>query len=153
MNDTVVIALSRFKGEAERVAKFLGADVRVYTPTIFVKIFPHTRRIVAIMSMGIVVRRIAPLVNNKWNDPAVVVVSPDLAYAIPVIGGHHGANDLAKELSAMGIHPVITTVYRGNRQGFRRSNCSAQSCVRSLTRTPHGGLIQQCSMWMFRFLP
>jgi cobalt-precorrin 5A hydrolase len=109
MNDTVVIALSRFLGEAERVAKFLGADVRVYTPTIFSKLFPDTRRIVAIMSMGIVVRRIAPLMNNKWNDPAVVVVSPDLAYAIPVIGGHHGANELAKELSALGIQPVITT--------------------------------------------
>jgi len=64
MNDTVVIALSRFLGEAEQVAKFLGADVRLYTPTIFSKLFPNTRRIVAIMSMGIVVRRIAPLMNK-----------------------------------------------------------------------------------------
>ena len=55
MNDTVVIALSRFKGEAEKVAKFLGASVRVYTPTIFVELFPDTRRIVTIMSMGIVI--------------------------------------------------------------------------------------------------
>jgi cobalt-precorrin 5A hydrolase len=61
------------------------------------------------MSMGIVVRRIAPLIHDKWNDPAVVVVSPDLSYAIPVLGGHHGANDLAKELSFLGILPVITT--------------------------------------------
>ncbi len=61
------------------------------------------------MSMGIVVRSIAPLLEDKWNDPAVVVVSPDLAYAIPLIGGHHGANELAKELSALGIRPVITT--------------------------------------------
>ena len=29
------------------------------------------------MSMGIVVRRIAPLIHDKWNDPAVVVVSPE----------------------------------------------------------------------------
>ena len=109
MNDTIVIALSRFLGEAECVANFLGADVRVYTPDIFLKIFPHSRRIVAIMSMGIVVRRIAPLMHNKWNDPAIVVVSPDLGFAIPVLGGHHGANELAKELSALGIQPVITT--------------------------------------------
>ena len=34
MNDTVVIALSRFKGEAEKVAKFLGADVRIYPDNI-----------------------------------------------------------------------------------------------------------------------
>jgi cobalt-precorrin 5A hydrolase len=109
MTDTVVIALFRFSGEAKRVAHFLGADVREYTPDIFSEIFPHTRRIVAIMSMGIVVRSIAPLLKDKWNDPAVVVVSPDLAYAIPLIGGHHGANELAEELSALGIHPVITT--------------------------------------------
>ncbi|MCX6684238.1 MAG: cobalt-precorrin 5A hydrolase [Methanoregula sp.] len=109
MTDTVVIALFRLLGEAERVAHFLGADIREYSPDIFSEIFPHTHRIVAIMSMGIVVRSIAPLLKDKWNDPAVVVVSPDLAYAIPLIGGHHGANELAKELSALGIRPVITT--------------------------------------------
>lgn len=109
MTDTVVIALFRFLGKAETIARFLGADVREYTPDIFSEVFPRTRRIVAIMSLGIVVRSIAPLLNDKWNDPAIVVVSPDLAYAIPLIGGHHGANALAKELSAMGIRPVITT--------------------------------------------
>ena len=109
MTDTVVIALSRFLGQAKTVAQFLGAEVFEYTPDIFSEIFPHTRRIVAIMSMGIVVRSIAPLLEDKWNDPAVVVISPDLAYAIPLIGGHHGANELAKELSALGIRPVITT--------------------------------------------
>jgi cobalt-precorrin 5A hydrolase len=109
MTDTVVIALFRFLDKATTVAKFLGGEVREYRPGIFCEIFPHTKRIVAIMSMGIVVRSIAPLLEDKWNDPAVVVVSPDLAYAIPLIGGHHGANELAKELSAIGIHPVITT--------------------------------------------
>jgi cobalt-precorrin 5A hydrolase len=109
MTDTIVIALSRFLDEAKRIADFLGADVREYNPDIFLEVFPQARRIVAIMSMGIVVRRIAPLIQNKWNDPAIVVVSPDITYAIPLLGGHHGANELAKELSALGIHPVITT--------------------------------------------
>jgi cobalt-precorrin 5A hydrolase len=109
MTDTVVIALFRFLDKAKTVAQFLGADVREYGPDTFSEIFPHRKRIVAIMSMGIVVRSIAPLLEDKWNDPAVVVVSPDLAYAIPLIGGHHGANELAKELSALGILPVITT--------------------------------------------
>lgn len=109
MKDTVVIALPRFLGEAERIANFLGADVAEYTPVVFSQVFPDIRRIIAVMSMGIVVRGIAPLLNNKWDDPAVVVVSPDLSFAIPVIGGHHGANELAKELSALGIQPVITT--------------------------------------------
>ena len=109
MTDTLVIALFRFLDKANTIAQFLGGEVREYRPDIFSEIFPHTKRIIAIMSMGIVVRRIAPLLKDKWNDPAVVVVSPDLAYAIPLIGGHHGANELAKELSALGIRPIITT--------------------------------------------
>jgi cobalt-precorrin 5A hydrolase len=109
MTDTVVIALFRFLDKANTVAQFLGGEVYEYRPDIFSEIFPHTKRIIAIMSMGIVVRNIAPLLEDKWNDPAVVVVSPDLAYAIPLIGGHHGANELAKELSGLGIRPVITT--------------------------------------------
>jgi cobalt-precorrin 5A hydrolase len=109
MTDTVVIALFRFLDKANIVAQFLGGEVYEYRPDIFSEIFPHTKRIIAIMSMGIVVRNIAPLLEDKWNDPAVVVVSPDLAYAIPLIGGHHGANKLAKELSGLGIRPVITT--------------------------------------------
>jgi len=109
MTDTVVIALPRFMREAERIGVFLGAEVRDYTPEIFPELFPEARRIVAVMSMGIAVRRIAPLLTDKWNDPAVVVVSPDMRYAVPLLGGHHGANSLAKELSGLGLCPVITT--------------------------------------------
>ena len=109
MTDTVIIALPRFMREAERIGVFLGAGAREYTPEIFAELFPTTRRIVAVLSMGIVVRKIAPLLTDKWNDPAVVVVSPDLRYAVPLLGGHHGANSLAKELAALGLCPVITT--------------------------------------------
>lgn len=109
MTETVVIALARFMPEAERIAGFLHATCHEYTPDIFSEYFSGTRRIVALMSMGIVVRKIAPLLSDKWTDPAVVVISPDLRYAIPLLGGHHGANALAKELGALGIQPVITT--------------------------------------------
>ena len=109
MTDTVVIALPYFRKDAERIAAFLGADIAQYTPEIFTESFRSRKRIVALMSMGIVVRKIAPLLDDKWTDPAVVVVSPDFRYAIPLLGGHHGANDLAKELAGLGLEPVITT--------------------------------------------
>ncbi|MDP2797695.1 MAG: cobalt-precorrin 5A hydrolase [Methanoregula sp.] len=109
MTDTVVIALPYFFLDAERIAAALGADAVKYTPEVFSVVFGEKKRIIALMSMGIVVRKIAPLLKDKWTDPAVVVVSPDLRYAIPVLGGHHGANELAKELLAIGIQPVITT--------------------------------------------
>jgi cobalt-precorrin 5A hydrolase len=109
MTDTVVIALPHFLKDAERIAAFLGADVAPYTPEIFAEIFCSRKRIVAVMSMGIVVRKIAPLLDDKWTDPAVVVISPDCRYAVPLLGGHHGANELAKELTGLGLVPVITT--------------------------------------------
>ena len=109
MTDTVVIALPYFHNDAQRIAAFLGADRATYTPDIFAEAFRSHKRIVALMSMGIVVRKIAPLLDDKWTDPAVVVISPDCRYAIPLLGGHHGANALAKELAGLGLVPVITT--------------------------------------------
>jgi cobalt-precorrin 5A hydrolase len=109
MNNTVIIALPYFRHDAERIAAFLGAEVLEYSPEIFATVFQDRKRIVALMSMGIVVRKIAPLLEDKWKDPAVVVVSPDFRFVIPLLGGHHGANELAKELTGLGLIPVITT--------------------------------------------
>ncbi|MCD1295400.1 cobalt-precorrin 5A hydrolase [Methanocella sp. CWC-04] len=109
MSDTVVISLERFAGNAEKIVKFLEADYIEYSPEAFCRAFEKYTGIVALMSAGIAVRKIAPLLKDKWVDPAVVVVSPDMRFSVPVSGGHHGANDLAKKLSGMGICPVITT--------------------------------------------
>lgn len=109
MTGTVVIALERFLPKARRLADALGADLLPYGPEVFRTAFSAYNRIVALMSAGIAVRGIAPLLSDKWRDPAVVVVGPDLRYAVPVVGGHHGANDLARELAALGVTPVITT--------------------------------------------
>jgi cobalt-precorrin 5A hydrolase len=109
MKGIVVISLARFEAGARKVAGFLDADYSEYSPEAFAEAFGCYRAVVALMSAGIAVRKIAPLLKDKWQDPAVVVISPDLRFAVPVAGGHHGANDLAKKLAGMGICPVITT--------------------------------------------
>lgn len=109
MTGTVVIAFPRSGKKAEKIARHLGATFVLYKEGIFAEAFSSADRIVALMATGIVVRSIAPLLSDKWNDPAVVVVSPDLSCAIPLVGGHHGANELAKELAPLGIRPVLTT--------------------------------------------
>lgn len=109
MTRTAVIALDRFLPDARRIAEALGAEVIPYSPDAFQIAFANYRRVVALMSAGIAVRGIAPLLVDKWRDPAVVVISPDLSHAVPIIGGHHGGNDLARDLAALGIEPVITT--------------------------------------------
>lgn len=66
---------------------------------------------VFIGAMGICVRSIAPLVNDKHEDPAVVCVDSMGLNAISVLSGHiGGANDLAHEVAALiGAREVITT--------------------------------------------
>jgi len=104
-----VIHLTRFTAPAERIASVLGADLVPYSPTAFSETVPRYPQIAAVMSMGIAVRGIAPHLHDKWTDPALVLVTPDLRLAIPVTGGHHGANAMARELIPLGAVPVITT--------------------------------------------
>ena len=73
--------------------------------------FHHYRAHIFIMATGIVVRVIAPLIQNKIEDPAVVVVDDQGRHVISLLAGHlGGANDLARKVAEM-IHadPVITT--------------------------------------------
>lgn len=110
MSNTTVIALPYFRKQGEEIAEKTDGEFCEYSETVFEDTFKAGRRIIALMSTGIVIRKIAPLLRDKWSDPPVVVVSPDMKYAIPLSGGHHGANDLAYELEGkMGITPVITT--------------------------------------------
>lgn len=109
MTTTAVITFPRSEEAAGRIATRLGATVIPYRNGVFRDAWPVYSRIVALMATGIVVRQIAPLLRDKWTDPAVVVVSPDLRYAVPLTGGHHGANALAQELADLGLVPVITT--------------------------------------------
>ena len=39
----------------------------------------------------------------------MVVVDSNLNFAIPLLGGHHGANELARHISELGAVPVLTT--------------------------------------------
>ena len=110
MNETVVTALPYFSGEGEKIAESMDGTFIPYRTGLFGELFRSYRNIIAIMAIGIVMRNIAPYISDKWRDPAIVVISPDIRFAIPVIGGHHGGNDLAYQLQTRcGLVPVITT--------------------------------------------
>lgn len=70
-----------------------------------------TEAIVYIGALGICVRKIKDLINDKYTDPAVVCVDTTGKWVIPVLSGHvGGANNLAREIALItGGEAVITT--------------------------------------------
>ena len=66
--------------------------------------------IVAVCAAGIVVRALGAAVKDKRNEPPVVVLSADGASIVPLLGGHRGANKLARQLAKiLDGHAAITT--------------------------------------------
>jgi cobalt-precorrin 5A hydrolase / precorrin-3B C17-methyltransferase len=67
--------------------------------------------LVCFLAVGATVRLIAPLLDSKWTDPAVVCVDESARHAVAVVGGHAaGANALAARVAAVfGADAVITT--------------------------------------------
>ena len=66
---------------------------------------------VFIGAMGICVRTIAPYIEDKHADPAVVCIDSCGQHVISVLSGHvGGANELTRQLAdRLGAHEVITT--------------------------------------------
>lgn len=67
--------------------------------------------LIFVSSCGIAVRAVAPFIQSKVSDPAVVVVDEKGGFSIALLSGHlGGANALAQRVGAsIGARPVITT--------------------------------------------
>ncbi len=74
-------------------------------------LFSRYDQIVFFVSLGAVVRLIAPQLKSKDEDPGVLVVDDAAQFVIPVLSGHvGGANAYAEQLAALlGATPVLTT--------------------------------------------
>ena len=75
------------------------------------KVWHEFDAFVFIGAMGICVRTIAPMVDDKHTDPAVVCIDTFGKHVVSVLSGHvGGANDLTRQIAAvLGVEPVITT--------------------------------------------
>jgi cobalt-precorrin 5A hydrolase/precorrin-3B C17-methyltransferase len=83
-----------------------GADALKLLP----KLFAEGRPIVGICAAGILIRLLAPSLADKRKEPPVLAISQDGAAVVPLLGGHHGANRMARQLAeALGGAPAITT--------------------------------------------
>ena len=73
-------------------------------------LFSDGRPIIAILSTGIIIRALAPLLNDKFSEPPVLILSEDGKSIIPLLGGHRGANEIGRRLnSILGGNLSITT--------------------------------------------
>lgn len=101
------------------MSKFARGDeesrgIQLFTNSVrmlFPALWPAYKGLIIIISLGAVVRMIAPLLEDKKKDPGVVVVDDRGENVISVLSGHlGGANELAREVAAvMGARPIITT--------------------------------------------
>ncbi|MDP8995644.1 MAG: precorrin-3B C(17)-methyltransferase [Pseudomonadota bacterium] len=72
--------------------------------------FRTASAVVGICAAGILIRAVADRLKNKVREAPVIAVAEDGSSVVPLIGGHHGANDLARKIAAITKgHAAITT--------------------------------------------
>ncbi|MGB2461770.1 MAG: precorrin-3B C(17)-methyltransferase, partial [Candidatus Puniceispirillaceae bacterium] len=113
---------------ARKIARTVDADIHGHAircpeaDVSFVKARPHIaelfaagRPIIGICAAGILIRSIAPYLQHKSRDAAVLAVSETGAHVVPLIGGHHGAITLGAQVTrALAATLAVTTA--GNLQ-------------------------------------
>ncbi|MDF2959446.1 MAG: cobalamin biosynthesis protein CbiG [Paenibacillus sp.] len=101
--------MSKFErgDETERGFQLFEGSVRLLFPTLF----PAYKGLIIIISLGAVIRMIAPLLEDKKKDPGIVVIDDKGEHVISVLSGHlGGANELTREVAAaLDARAVITT--------------------------------------------
>jgi len=74
------------------------------------RLFQAGQPIVGLCAAGILIRSVAPFLAAKREEPAVVALAEDGSVAVPLIGGHRGANALARGIAELtgGIAAITT---------------------------------------------
>jgi cobalt-precorrin 5A hydrolase / precorrin-3B C17-methyltransferase len=74
------------------------------------ELFATETPIIAICAAGIIIRTLAPILSDKRAEPPVLAVAEDGSAVVPLLGGLHGVNDMARKIAeALEVQPAITT--------------------------------------------
>ncbi|TMT85900.1 cobalt-precorrin 5A hydrolase [Haloterrigena sp. H1] len=112
--EIAIISFGRKMDTAEEIKAEIGdryetIDIIEYHGDVFEEHWGEYDCFIGLMASGIAMRKTAHLLDDKWEDPAICVVDEELTWAIPITGGHHGANQVAQDLATMGAVPAMTT--------------------------------------------
>ncbi|WP_336002676.1 cobalt-precorrin 5A hydrolase [Halorientalis halophila] len=124
--EIAIVSFERKWDTAEEIRAEIGdryesIDLVEYHGDVFAEHWGEYDCFVGLMASGIAMRKTAPLLDDKWDDPAIVVVDEELTWAIPITGGHHGANQVADDLATMGAVPAMTTASEAaDKQGVEK---------------------------------
>ena len=88
-----------------------GGDVAYAKATAHLgQLFAEGRSIIGLCAAGILIRAIAPHLEDKRSEPPVIALAEDGSSAVPLLGGHHGANALARRIADLCKgHAAVTT--------------------------------------------
>ncbi|MGB8817310.1 MAG: precorrin-3B C(17)-methyltransferase [Rhizobiaceae bacterium] len=95
-----------------------GAEYRAESaPIVFENAPNHIRAlfaagtpIIGVMAAGALIRILASSLSDKQSEPPVIAVADDGSAVVPLLGGHHGANDLARVIAAaLDVKAAVTT--------------------------------------------
>ncbi|MFO6464545.1 precorrin-3B C(17)-methyltransferase [Jannaschia sp. KMU-145] len=94
-------------GRAERAeAETTFPDALVHARDLFAA----GHAVIGVCASGILIRAVAPLLADKTTEPPVISVSDDGRVVVPLLGGHRGANRLARRIAqALGGAAAVTT--------------------------------------------
>ncbi len=87
-------------GEIHGPKGLSGIDVNFDKATdAIAQAFLQGRVVFGICAAAILIRSVGHLLRNKHGEPPVIAVSEDGAMVVPLLGGHHGGNDLARKIA------------------------------------------------------
>lgn len=74
------------------------------------QLFKQGRPVIGLCAAGILIRAVAPLLADKQSEPPLIAVAADGSSVVPLLGGHHGGNLLARRIAAtlQGVAAITT---------------------------------------------
>jgi len=123
---TAILVLDQSAIKLAKVIKGTVANARIYglvnrvkgadesfreTVSQLQSLYQSGEHIIGLCATGILVRALAPVLNDKKTEPAVLAVAVDGSVVVPLLGGHNGANVLATQIAKKieGIEAITTS--------------------------------------------